>query len=89
MKNILCTICARSNSKGLKNKNLKRIKNKPLIRFTIDHAIKSKIFNKIVVCSDSLKILNYSKKIKEIPGINPPYFLKLSAVSFGLNVIEV
>ena len=24
-----------------------------------------------------------------IPGINPPYFLKLSAVSVGLNVIEV
>jgi len=24
-----------------------------------------------------------------IPGINPPYFLKFSAVSFGLKVIEV
>ena len=24
-----------------------------------------------------------------IPGTKPPYFLKLSAVSFGLNVIDV
>ena len=77
MKNILCTICARGNSKGLKNKNFKRIKNKPLIHFTIDHAIKSKIFSKIVVCSDSFKILNYSKKIKEIDIIKRPKKLSL------------
>ena len=77
MKNILCTICARGNSKGLKNKNFKRIKNKPLIHFTIDHAIKSKIFSKIVVCSDSFKILNYSKKIKEIDTIKRPKKLSL------------
>ena len=24
-----------------------------------------------------------------IPGIKPPYFLKFSAVSFGLNVMDV
>ena len=39
--NILCTICVRGGSKGLKNKNIKLIKNKPLVKYTIDHAIKS------------------------------------------------
>lgn len=94
MKNILCTICARGNSKGLKNKNLKRIKNKPLIHFTIDHAIKSKIFNKIVVCSDSFRILNYSKRIKEIDTLKRPVKLarddtpKIPVIRYSLIEME-
>ena len=39
-----------------------------------------------------VKILSIYKAVLSpglIPGINPPYFLKLSAVSVGLKVIEV
>ena len=60
--NILCTICARSGSKGLKNKNIKNLNGKPLIFYTIDQAIKSKIFDKIVVSTDSKKIRNIALK---------------------------
>ena len=63
-KNILCTICARKGSKGLKNKNFKDLNSKPLIYHTILQAKKSKIFDKIVVSSDSNKILLLSKKFK-------------------------
>ena len=59
---ILCTICARGGSTGLQNKNIKIIKGLPLIHHTINQAIKSKLFNKIVVSSDSDKILNISNK---------------------------
>jgi CMP-N,N'-diacetyllegionaminic acid synthase len=59
---ILCTICARGGSKGLKNKNIKKIRNKHLIYYTLNQAIKSKIFNEIVVSSDSKNILQISKK---------------------------
>ena len=41
---ILCTICMRSGSKGVKNKHLKLINNKPLMYYTINQAIKSKLF---------------------------------------------
>jgi len=58
---ILCTICARGNSQGLKNKNIKKINGKPLIWYTIEHAKKSNIFNEILVSSDSKKILEISK----------------------------
>ena len=34
---ILCTICMRSGSKGLKNKNLMKINNKYLMEYTINH----------------------------------------------------
>ena len=68
MKKILCTICMRGNSKGLVNKNLKLLNGKPLMYYTINQAKKSKIFDEIVVSSDSQKILNTAKyyKIKNL-----------------------
>ena len=72
MKNILCTICVRSGSKGVKNKNIKKIKGKPLIYYTLNQARKSKLFNNIVISTDSEKILEYSKKEKNIDRIKRP-----------------
>ena len=60
--NFLCIIPARSGSKGIKNKNLKKIKNKSLIELSYDIALKSKIFTNIVVSTDSKKYQNYLKK---------------------------
>ena len=40
--NNLCTICARSGSKGVPNKNIKKIAGKPLIQHTIEQAKKAK-----------------------------------------------
>ena len=61
MSTTLCTICMRKGSQGLKNKNLKRINGKPLMYYTIKQAIKSKIFDHVVVSTDSNKILKYAK----------------------------
>ena len=61
MNSTLCTICMRKGSQGLKNKNLKRINGKPLMYYTIKQAIKSKIFDHVVVSTDSNKILKYAK----------------------------
>ena len=61
---ILCSICARQNSKGLKNKSLKSFNGKPLLIHTINQAKKTKMFSKIVCSSDSKKILNLAKKNK-------------------------
>lgn len=61
---ILCTICCRSGSKGLRNKNIKLLNGYPLISYTIKQAQKSKLFDKIGVSSDSIKILNIAKSCK-------------------------
>ncbi|WP_348653129.1 acylneuraminate cytidylyltransferase family protein [uncultured Sulfurimonas sp.] len=53
MKNILCTICARGGSKGVKNKNIKELNGKPLIAYTIEQAKESKLFDHIVISTDS------------------------------------
>jgi len=54
--NILCTICARGGSKGVANKALKNIQGIPLIGVTIKQALSSKLFDEVIVSTDSKKI---------------------------------
>jgi len=58
----ICTICARGGSKGVPNKNLRTLLNKPLIAHTIEHANQSKLFLGVGVSSDSEQILDVSMK---------------------------
>lgn len=62
MSNVLCTICARGGSKGVKNKNIKELNGKPLIAYTIEQAKASKLFDHIVTSTDSDDIANISKE---------------------------
>jgi CMP-N,N'-diacetyllegionaminic acid synthase len=55
---IVCTICARGGSKGVKNKNILPILGKPLIAYTIQQARQSGLFAYIAVSSDSQFILD-------------------------------
>ncbi|UTC44453.1 cytidylyltransferase domain-containing protein [Treponema sp. OMZ 857] len=59
---ILCTICARGGSKGVKGKNFKLINGKPLIAYTIETALQLGVFDHIVVSSDSKDIQNIAVK---------------------------
>ena len=56
-KKIIAFIPARGGSKSIKNKNLKKIGTKNLIEITIDQALKSKLFSKTILSSDSNIIL--------------------------------
>ncbi len=62
MSKILAFIPARGGSKSIPNKNIKLFNGKPLIEWTIKSALKSKLINKVIVSSDSKKILSISKK---------------------------
>ena len=55
----IAIIPARAGSKRLKNKNLKTINGKPLIYYAINAAIKSKLFDDVIISTDSSKILNH------------------------------
>lgn len=84
---ILCTICARGGSKGVKNKNIKNFKGKPLIYHTISQAKKVKKFTKIVCSSDSKTILKIAKKNKVDYVLPRPHFLSNHKVE-KLKVIK-
>jgi hypothetical protein len=60
---IIAIIPARAGSTSIKNKNLIKIKNKPLISFSIAAAKKSKLINEIYLSSDSEKILKIGTKL--------------------------
>ncbi len=55
----LLVIPARSGSKRIKNKNFKIFKGNPIISYSILTALKSKIFDKIVVSIDDKKYFKY------------------------------
>ena len=70
--NIVAIIPARLRSKRIKGKNFKKFKGKPIISHTIRKLKKSKIFSRILVSSDSRKIIKISKKAgAEIPFVRP------------------
>jgi len=66
---ILVTICVRGGSKGVKNKNIKKILDKPLIQYTIETAKKWGKADRIICSSDSEKIIEIAKKA----GANAPF----------------
>ena len=93
MKKIICIICARKNSKGIKNKNILKIFDKSLIEHTLIQAKNSKMFYKIIVSSDSSKILNISKKysnllIKRPARLSSNTAGKLDAILHALYTAE-
>jgi len=53
---VLCTICARGGSKGVKGKNIKPLLGKPLIAYSIEQAQASGLFQHIVISTDSDEI---------------------------------
>ena len=53
----------RGGSTGVKNRNLLKFGKKYLMEFTFNQAKKSKLFNKIVLTSDSKKNFKCSKKV--------------------------
>ena len=66
---ILSIITARGGSKKLPNKNILKLKKKPLIAHTIFSSLKSNLIDKTIVSTDSPKIAHISKKY----GANIPF----------------
>ena len=60
--NIVAIIPARGGSKRIKGKNIKKFKGDPAISSTIKKLKKSKIFSRILVSTDSSKIMTISRK---------------------------
>lgn len=72
MKNTIAIIPARSGSKRIPKKNIKLFHGKPLISYSIELAIKSKLFKKVIVSTDDEEIAKIAKEYgAEVPFIRP------------------
>lgn len=65
----IAIITARSGSKGLKDKNIKYLNGKPLLAYSIEAALESKVFDVVMVSTDSLEY----KKIAIEYGAEVPF----------------
>lgn len=70
--NTICIITARSGSRGLKNKNIRKLKGLPLIAHTILAAKKSKMLTRVILSTDSRLYAKIGLKFgAEVPFIRP------------------
>lgn len=94
MKKILGLILARGGSKGIKNKNIKRFCNKPLIYWTIKKALKSKMLTDIILSTDSSKIALFGKKFgANVPFLRPKKYASdksssIDAIEHAINFLK-
>jgi len=90
---ILAIIPARKGSKGIINKNIKKINGKPLISYSIEAALNSKYINKVAVSTDSDEILEIADSYN-VESINRPQNLAqddsttIDAIKHTLNTLK-
>ena len=81
---ILGIIPARGGSKGIPQKNIRKILGKPMIQYSFDAAKKSQI-NKIIVSTDDKKIAKFAESQGiEVPFIRPAKLSTDSATTFDV-----
>lgn len=69
---ILATICCRGGSKGVPGKNIKLLKGKPLIAYTIEAARASLLIDNVIVSTDDLAIAEVAKQFgAHVPFMRP------------------
>ncbi|MEX3745389.1 MULTISPECIES: acylneuraminate cytidylyltransferase family protein [Lysinibacillus] len=72
MTNILAIIPARSGSKSVKDKNIRPINGKPMLAYSIEHALNSNKINRVIVSTDSEEYANLASKYgAEVPFLRP------------------
>ena len=86
MKNkILAIIPCRSGSKGVKNKNIRKIFGKPLIYYSIFFALQCKFIDRVIVSTDSKKYKKISENFgAEVPFLRPKNISKDDSLDIDL-----
>ncbi len=72
MKNAICIIPARGGSKRIPKKNIKLFHGKPLIAYSIEVALSSKLFESVIVTTDDEEIAKIAREYgAKIPFMRP------------------
>jgi N-acylneuraminate cytidylyltransferase len=74
-RNILALIPARGGSKGIPRKNVRLIAGKPLIAYSIEHALRSQSIGRVIVSTDDEEIAAAARAAgAEVPFMRPAEF---------------
>tara|TARA_B100001248_G_C27375844_1_gene454214 strand:- start:65 stop:751 length:687 start_codon:yes stop_codon:yes gene_type:complete len=91
---VYAVIPARGGSKRIKRKNIKSFAGKPLMAWSIDAAINSNCFKKIIVSTEDKEIASIAKKYgAEVPFVRPEklsddYATSLDVIKHAANWIQ-
>lgn len=87
MGEVLAIIPARSGSKSVKDKNIRPINGKPMLAYSIEHALQAKCIDRVIVSTDSEEYARIARKYgAETPFIRPA---ELAAdTSLDIDVFE-
>ena len=79
----IAIIPARSGSKGLKDKNIRELNGKPLLGYSVEAALKSHMFDTVMVSTDSERYGEVARKCgAEVPFLRSKYTSSDSASSW-------
>ena len=82
----VCLICCRGGSKGLPKKNIRMFHGKPMLAWTIEAAIDSKIFDTIILSTDCNEIADVGALYgAEIPELRPKYLAQDDSDQFDVH----
>lgn len=82
---ILAVIPARSGSKSVVDKNIRPINGKPMIAYSIEHALNSPSIDRVIVSTDSEKYASIAKKYgAEVPFIRPAEYATDTALDLDV-----
>lgn len=82
---ILAIIPARSGSKSVPNKNIREICGKPMLAYSIEHALSSKYINRVILSTDSLEYKKIGLKYgAEVPFLRPSEYATDDATDFDV-----
>lgn len=83
--NILAIIPARSGSKSVPHKNIRDICGKPMIAYSIEHGLKSKYINRVIVSTDSEQYADIARSYgAEVPFIRPAEYATDTALDIDV-----
>ncbi len=84
---VLALIPARSGSKSIINKNIREINGKPMMAYSIEHGIKSKYVNRVIVSTDSEEYAEIARAYgAEVPFLRPKEYA--TDTSLDIEVFE-
>ena len=90
----IAVIPARGGSKRIKDKNIRSFAGKPIISWAINNALKTGIFDKVLVSTDSKKIMNVALNLgAHVPFLRPSqlsgdYASTASVISHAIDWFE-
>jgi len=85
MAEVLALIPARSGSKSVPHKNIRNIDGKPMLVYSIEHALSSKYINRVVVSTDSEEYAAIAREAgAEVPFIRPQEFATDTALDIDV-----